>query len=154
MWRSIKILITAASAVFLVGCNQTAGPRQQSGTVIGALVGGAIGSQFGGNVGSRIAAGVLGAAIGGLIGNQIGGYLDEQDRARLAAITRQTAITGSTRQFTSLKSGARVRTRVVNTRVNVAGDTCRTVEQEIVLRDGTAARDTVQACRTNGQWQV
>ncbi len=48
------------------------GPRENTGTLVGAVAGGLIGSQFGGGTGERVAAGIAGAAIGGLIGNRIG----------------------------------------------------------------------------------
>jgi len=152
--KIILIMLLTATAIGTAGCNSAVGQREAAGTIIGAAVGGLIGSQFGGNTGARIAAGFAGATIGGLIGNRIGSYLDEKERQQLAAITRETAMTGKPRSFTSLRTGARVKTRLANTSVNDVGDTCRTVVQEILLPDGTSAMDTVKACRSNGQWQI
>jgi len=67
------------------------GPRENTGTLLGAVTGAAVGSQFGGTPGSHIAAGVAGAAIGGLIGNRIGAALDDEDR-RLAYEAQMAAL--------------------------------------------------------------
>ena len=61
------------------------GPRENTGTLVGAVAGATVGSQFGGGPGERIAAGLAGAAIGGLIGNRIGAALDDKDRERAYA---------------------------------------------------------------------
>lgn len=58
--------------------------KQEQGTAIGAIVGGAAGIFFGRGTGKIIAV-LAGAAIGGLIGNRIGNMLDEQDKIALQA---------------------------------------------------------------------
>ncbi|MGE3147582.1 MAG: RT0821/Lpp0805 family surface protein [Pseudorhodoplanes sp.] len=58
------------------------GPKQNTGTLVGAVAGAAIGSQFGGGTGERVAAGIAGAAIGGLLGNRIGAAMDDEDKQR------------------------------------------------------------------------
>jgi surface antigen len=82
--RSIGTVVAAAA--LLAGCAGDpatgTGPRENTGTLVGALAGAAIGSQFGGGTGERIAAGVAGAAIGGLIGNRIGAAMDDEDKQR------------------------------------------------------------------------
>jgi surface antigen len=56
------------------------GPRENTGTMLGALGGALIGSQIGGSTGTRVAAGIAGAAIGGMIGNRIGAAMDDDDK--------------------------------------------------------------------------
>src|SRR5262245_57601973 len=65
------------------------GPKENTGTLVGAVAGGLIGSQFGGGTGERIAAGLAGAAIGGLIGNRIGAGMDDDDKRRAYAAQMQ-----------------------------------------------------------------
>jgi len=77
----------ALGAVLLAGCagdpyGYGPGPRENTGTLLGALGGAAIGSQFGGGAGGHLAGALIGAGIGGLIGNRIGAALDEEDRRR------------------------------------------------------------------------
>ena len=80
-----------AVVVGLFACSLTAcagdpysgtGPRENTGTLLGAVTGAAIGSQFGRSTGSRVAGAVAGAALGGLVGNRIGAALDDDDRQR------------------------------------------------------------------------
>jgi surface antigen len=71
------------------------GPKENTGTLVGALTGGLIGSQFGGGTGERVAAGVAGAAIGGIIGNRIGASMDDEDKRRAYAAQIQALEAGS-----------------------------------------------------------
>src|SRR5437667_9978464 len=70
------------------------GPKENTGTLVGAVAGGLIGSQFGGGTGERIAAGLAGAAIGGLIGNRIGAGMDDDDKRRAYAAQMQALESG------------------------------------------------------------
>lgn len=83
----VRRAAVAAICVTLAGCAGDAatgtGPKENTGTALGALGGALVGSQIGGSTGTRIAAGVAGAAIGGLIGNRIGAAMDDEDK-RLA----------------------------------------------------------------------
>lgn len=122
---------------------------------MGALAGGLIGGAIGGNSGNQLVGALAGAAIGGLVGAGIGSYLDEHDRAQLAAMTQETATTGSVRHYYNRKSRVRLTTRPATaTATATASDSanCRSVEQEFVLADGTTKTGTVQACRTANGW--
>ena len=70
------------------------GPRENTGTLLGALAGAAIGSQIGGGTGERVAAAVAGAAIGGMVGNRVGAALDDDDRQRAYEAQLQALETG------------------------------------------------------------
>jgi len=70
--------------MLLVGCQAT---KKETGTAVGAVLGGAVGLFFGKGAGKVLAVGI-GALAGGFIGNQIGGHLDEQDRL---AVERESA---------------------------------------------------------------
>jgi surface antigen len=88
--HKLGLTTLALGALVLGGCagdpyGYGPGPRENTGTLMGALAGGLIGSQIGGGAGERIAAGLAGAAIGGLIGNRIGAALDDEDRRRAYA---------------------------------------------------------------------
>ena len=82
----LKFGLAAAvcAAIALGGCANTgrfsSGPKEGTGTALGALSGALIGSTIGGTAGDRVAATVAGAAIGGLIGNRIGAAMDDEDR--------------------------------------------------------------------------
>ena len=67
----VRLIAAASVATSLAACAGTPetgqGPRENTGTLVGALAGGVIGSQFGSGTAERIAAGIGGAAIGGLM---------------------------------------------------------------------------------------
>src|SRR5258708_21002475 len=82
----VRLSAAALVALWLAACAGTPetgqGPKENTGTLVGAVAGGLIGSQFGGGTGERIAAGLAGAAIGGLIGNRLGAGMDHGDKRR------------------------------------------------------------------------
>lgn len=88
-----KIMGVALVGAALAGCagnpETGTGPKENTGTLVGALGGALIGSQIGGGLGERVAAAVAGAAIGGLIGNRIGAGLDDEDKQRAYAAQMQ-----------------------------------------------------------------
>jgi surface antigen len=88
-------MAAALVAATLAGCagdpHGATGPRENTGTLLGALGGALIGSRFGGGPGERFAATLAGAAIGGMVGNRIGASLDEEDR-RLAYEAHMAAL--------------------------------------------------------------
>src|SRR5262245_57965434 len=82
----VRLSAAALAALSIAACAGTPetgqGPKENTGTLVGAVAGGLIGSQFGGGTGERIAAGLAGAALGGLIGNRIGAGMDDDDKRR------------------------------------------------------------------------
>ena len=94
----VRLIAAACVATSLAACAGTPetgqGPKENTGTLVGALAGGLIGSQFGGGTAERIAAGIGGAAIGGLIGNRIGAGMDDDDKRRAYAAQMQALEAG------------------------------------------------------------
>ena len=94
----VRLIAAASVAMWLAACAATPetgqGPKENTGTLVGAVAGGLIGSQFGGGTGERIAAGLAGAAIGGLIGNRIGAGMDDDDKRRAYAAQMQALESG------------------------------------------------------------
>lgn len=154
--RNYIVFTTAGALVFSLffGGKVSAqmGPKESQGTVGGALVGGIIGGFIGGGGSNSVVGSIAGAAIGGLIGNRIGASLDEQDRLALARATRAAFASGRSQHF-SRRSGVHGRIDVVSS-TKVDGKPCRTVKQEVVLKDGSVLSDTVSACRGPHGWQV
>jgi surface antigen len=157
-WRVVGLVAATGLAGVLGGCagnpETGTGPRENTGTAIGALTGALIGSQFGGNTGSRVAAGVAGAALGGLIGNRIGASLDDQDRQRAYDAQIQALESG--------RSGAPVAWRnpdsgrygsvVPGPAFQQNGGTCRQYTHTIYI-DGRPQTARGAACRNpDGTW--
>src|SRR6266852_6647278 len=94
----VRLSAAALAMLSLAACAGTPetgqGPKENTGTLVGAVAGGLIGSQFGGGTGERIAAGLAGAAIGGMIGNRIGAGMDDEDKQRAYAAQMQALESG------------------------------------------------------------
>jgi surface antigen len=83
--------LTAIIAIALLPALTTAcgpGNKQGTGTVVGAIAGGAAGAAIGGK-NNRIPGLAIGAVAGGIIGNEIGRQMDERDRQLAAAAEYQ-----------------------------------------------------------------
>ena len=91
---SAVALVALATAACSGNPETGTGPKENTGTLVGAVAGGLIGSQFGGTTGDRVAAGIAGAAIGGLIGNRIGAGMDDEDKQRAYAAQMQALESG------------------------------------------------------------
>src|SRR4051812_7468688 len=91
---SAAALVAMATAACSGNPETGTGPRENTGTLIGAVAGGLIGSQFGGGTGERVAAGLAGAAVGGLLGNRIGSAMDDEDKQRAYAAQMQAVGSG------------------------------------------------------------
>src|SRR5256884_7527389 len=100
----IRLSAAALAALSIAACAGTPetgqGPRENTGTLVGAVAGGLIGSQFGGGTGERIAAGLAGAAVGGPLRNPVRGGVGHDDQRRResapmqALVARQTGAAG------------------------------------------------------------
>ena len=80
--RRAPIVAILMLPALLTACGP--GNKQGTGTIVGAVAGGAAGAAIGGprNRGAGLA---IGAVVGGILGNQIGKSLDEEDRRMAAA---------------------------------------------------------------------
>src|SRR6185503_13199539 len=91
--RPFRLVAIALAVVTVAACASnpySPTPKQDSGTMTGALLGGIFGAAVGGRgAGNRIAGAAVGAVAGGLIGNAIGASLDEQDRQMAYAAEMQ-----------------------------------------------------------------
>lgn len=133
-----------------------AGPRENTGTLIGAVSGALIGSQIGGGTAARVGAAAAGAVIGGMIGNRIGQSLDERDR-QMAYAAENEALTdgppGAPVGWRNPQSG-HYGTVVPGPSYDRAGNTCREYSHTIYINgQPESARGT--ACRNpDGTWSV
>jgi surface antigen len=149
MSRPHAVAFVAATSFLLAGCFSS-GPKQETGTLVGAAAGALIGGS-GGSAGGM----VTGAVVGALVGNVIGGELDASDR-RKALDAEYRALeygqTGTPVQWRGRKGrhgevvpGALYRVNAYN---------CREYTQTIYIDDRPAvARGT--ACRQpDGSWRT
>ena len=131
-----------------------AGPKENTGTLVGAVAGGLIGSQIGGGPGERVAAGVAGAVIGGLIGNRIGAALDDEDKQRAYAAQMEALERGPSGAPVNWRNpdSGRYGTIVPGPAYANAGRNCRSYTHTIYI-DGRPQTARGTACRNpDGSW--
>jgi surface antigen len=84
--KSVRLAGVLGVAALLAACagdpESGRGPKENTGTLLGALGGAAIGSAFGGGASEHIAGALIGAGAGALIGNRIGAAMDDEDKKR------------------------------------------------------------------------
>ncbi len=148
----------ALFALSLAACSGTPetgqGPKENTGTLVGALTGGLIGAQFGGGTGEHIAAGLAGAAIGGLIGNRIGASMDDEDKRRAYAAQVQALENGRSGAPVAWKNpdSGRYGTIVPGPAYQSNGLQCRPYTHTIYI-DGRPQVARGSACRNpDGTW--
>jgi surface antigen len=91
---AIRFVATVLVGASLAGCSSDTGPKEEGGTAVGAIAGGAIGNAIGGGAGNRFAGTVIGAALGGLLGNRVGAALDDEDKRRAYVAEMQALESG------------------------------------------------------------
>jgi surface antigen len=90
--RLSPIIAIALVPLFLAACGP--GNKQGTGTVVGAVAGGAVGAAIGGKK-NRIGGLAIGAMAGGLLGNLVGADMDKRDRELAAAAQYQALERGN-----------------------------------------------------------
>ena len=156
LFKLIAIALGAAALSACAGNPETGtGPKENTGTLLGAITGAVIGSQFGGGAGERAAAAVAGAAIGGLVGNRIGASLDEEDRARAYAAEMDALERGRAGAPITWRSpSGRYGTIVPGPYYQQAGARCRQYTHTIYI-DGKPQTARGVACQnSDGTWET
>ena len=83
-----KFAVVAIVGLTLTACagspdGMGPGPKENTGTLLGAGTGALLGAAVAGNgTGNRLNGAAIGGLLGGLIGNRIGAALDDEDRQR------------------------------------------------------------------------
>jgi surface antigen len=155
---SAKIIVMVLAGLTLASCagnpETGTGPKENTGTLVGALGGALIGSQIGGGPGERVAATVAGAAIGGILGNRIGAAMDDEDKRRAYAAQMQaleTGVSGAPVAWRNPDSG-RYGSVVPGPSYQQASGTCRQYTHTIYI-DGKPQTARGAACRNpDGTW--
>ena len=158
---SARLAAIAIAGFALAGCAASPdgmgpGPKENTGTLLGALGGAAIGSQFGGGTGGHVAGALIGAGIGGLIGNRIGAALDDDDKQRAYAAQMDALERGRPGAPVSWRNpdSGRYGTVVPGPAYDQAGRHCRSYTHTIYI-DGQPQTARGTACRNpDGTWSA
>lgn len=156
--KAVKLTaVLLVAGLTLTGCKtmQEMGPKETTGTVIGAVAGGLIGSRFGHNAGRWVGAAV-GSIIGGFFGNMLGQNMDSGDKARSEQAFREAteAPMGETVYWRNDSNGNWGSYRPIRDGNAESGQYCREFVTTAVIGN---QRERVYgtACRhPNGTWKV
>ncbi len=153
-----RIMAVALVGVTVAACSGNpetgTGPKENTGTLVGALSGAFIGSQFGGGPGERMAAAMGGALIGGMIGNRIGAAMDDDDKQRAYAAQIQALESGASGAPVAWRNpdSGRYGSVVPGPAYQQQGMSCRQYTHTIYI-DGRPQTARGAACRNpDGTW--
>ncbi len=151
-----RLTIIAIFALALAGCAHQVGPREGTGSLLGAGAGALIGSQIGSG-GGQIAAVALGTLAGALIGQDIGRTLDRADLAYMQQSTQRSLEvipTYQTNGWVNPDTGHSGSITPLKTYQNASGEYCREYQQTVVI-NGNEQQAYGHACRqVDGNWKI
>ena len=131
------------------------GPRENTGTLLGAGTGALVGAAVaGGGTGNRLAGAAVGGLLGGLIGNRIGASLDDEDKRRAYEAQMDALERGPSGAPVSWKNpdSGRYGTIVPGPSYQESGRNCRQFTHTIYI-DGRPQTARGTACRNpDGTW--
>jgi len=158
--RALPVVLALTMSAGLLGCagdptgQYGPGPKENTGTLLGALGGAAVGSAFGGGTSGHVAGALIGAGVGGLIGNRIGASLDERDRQMAYAAEMNALNSGAAGAPITWRNEANGRygSIVPGPAYVKDGRNCRAFTHTIYV-DGTPQTARGVACRNpDGSW--
>jgi len=156
---ALKFAAIAIMGVSLAACagdpDSGRGPKEGTGTLLGAGTGALLGATVaGGGTGSRLAGAAIGAGLGALIGNRIGAALDDEDKRRAYEAQMDALERGSSGAPVSWKNpdSGRYGTIVPGPAYQESGRNCRQFTHTIYI-DGKPQTARGTACRNpDGSW--
>ena len=155
--KAAAIAVIALTLAACAGSPDGIGPKEGTGTLLGAGTGALLGSAIaGGGTGNRLAGAAIGAGLGALIGNRIGAALDDDDRQRAYAAQMDALDRGPPGAPVSWRNpdSGRYGTVVPGPAYEENGRNCRSFTHTIYIESRPqTARGT--ACRNpDGTWSA
>src|SRR6056297_2608486 len=151
-----QLIIVLMAGLVLAGCTQNMGPKEGTGTLLGATAGAVLGSNVGKGKGN-IAAIAIGTLAGALFGQEIGRSLDRADRIAMGQNAQDSLEYAPSKETTtwnnpdSGNSGAMTPLRTYQTET---GRYCREYRQTVYI-GGQQQEAYGTACRQpDGTWQI
>ena len=158
--NAARVFVALGFAAALAACagspdGSGPGPRENTGTLLGAGTGALLGAAVtGGGTGSKLGGAAAGALLGALIGNRMGAGMDEEDKrrayeAQMAAL--ESSPSGAPVAWKNPDSG-RYGSIVPGPSYQQAGRNCRSFTHTIYI-DGRPQTARGTACRNpDGTW--
>lgn len=151
-----KAALAGALTLSVAACAQGAGPKEQVGTVGGAVLGGLAGSAIGSGSGRLIAVGA-GTLLGAIAGSEIGKSLDRADRLYMERTTYSALENGRSNQpqtWQNPDSGHYGTVTPQPAYTNTQGQYCREYQQTVTI-GGQVEQAYGTACRQpDGTWKI
>lgn len=152
----LRLITMFTALVMLAGCASTVGPRESTGTLLGAGTGALLGSQIGSGQG-RIVATAAGTLLGALIGQDVGRSLDRADQAYLHQTTQESLESSAINQpstWVNPDTGHSGSVTPTSTYQASDGRYCREFTQTVEI-GGEIQQAYGTACRQpDGSWQM
>lgn len=137
------------------GGSDGTGPKENTGTLLGAGTGALLGAAVAGHgTGNRLAGAAIGGLLGGLVGNRIGAALDDEDRERAYAAQLDALDRGQPGAPVSWRNpdSGRYGTVVPGPTYVENGRNCRSYTHTVYI-DGRPQTARGTACRnSDGSW--
>ena len=153
--KAAAIAVIALTLAACAGSPDGIGPKEGTGTLLGAGTGALLGSAIaGGGAGNRLPGAAIGAGLGALIGNRIGAALDDDDRQRAYAAQMDALDRGPPGAPVSWRNpdSGRYGTVVPGPAYKENGRNCRSFTHTIYI-DGRPQTARGTACRNpDGTW--
>jgi len=154
----MKKLLAVALLLLLVvsGCAPTTGPKESTGTLLGAGTGALLGAQVGSGKGTLVAV-AIGTLAGALMGQEIGRSLDRADQIAMqqnAQYALEYTPTNSSTPWRNPDSGNSGQITPVETYQTAQGQYCREYRQTVWI-GGEQQQAYGTACRQpDGSWKI
>jgi surface antigen len=152
----LRLITMFTALVMLAGCAAPMGPREGTGTLLGAGAGALLGSQIGGGQG-RIVATAAGTLLGALIGQDVGRTLDRADQDYLQRTSQdalENSVTNQPSTWVNPDTGHQGTVTPTSTYQTSDGRYCREYTQTVEI-NGEIQEAYGTACRQpDGSWQI
>lgn len=149
-----KIIAVGLAASLLSAC-ETMGPKESTGTLIGAGTGAVVGAQVGRGEG-RIVGVAVGTLLGALLGGEVGRSMDRADQmaAQQAYEQAQTAPINRTIDWQNPDNGHYGTVTPVREGTSSVGEYCREFQQTVTIGGRTEQAYGVACRQPDGSWKI
>lgn len=150
-----KRIVAVGLAASLLSACETMGPKETSGTLIGAGTGAVVGAQVGRGEG-RIVGVAVGTLLGALLGGEVGRSMDRADQiaAQQAYEQAQTAPINRTIEWENPDNGHYGTVTPVREGTSSVGEYCREFQQTVTIGGRQESAYGVACRQPDGTWKI
>lgn len=151
---SMRLMAAVLTASLVSACADM-GPKESTGTLVGAGAGAVVGGQVGGGQG-RLVGVAVGTLLGALLGGEIGRSMDRADRlaAQQAYEQAQTAPINRTITWDNPDNGHHGTVTPVREGTSSEGEYCREFQQTVTIGGHQEDAYGVACRQPDGSWKI